>query len=239
MGQKVSQIDVLDLFIQTYRCLRGFGLLETFVVFQCYSKHVILPIFIMSDKFEDALKAINLAHKKDPNKEELGAEIYSSEWLYAKRMQDTLKKIYPKANQGLVLAASCQHLYRWEIKRSDYPNGKIGYYKWRNYLVEYQANKAEVILKECQFDTASIQKVIDIMKKENIHKLEDSQKLEDIVCIVFLEHYMEPFAADKTDEHLIQIVQKTWNKMSENGKKEALKLNLPLRTKKIVEAALF
>lgn len=191
-----------------------------------------------SDTYIKAIAALELAHKKDPTREEFDGQQVPVEWLYANRLLNCLQEVYPNASEELLIAAYCQHLFRWEIKRSDYPEGKIGYYKWRNYLGDYQAEKAIELLKQSGYDEKFNQRVVDIMKKLNIHRIEESQMLEDAVCLVFLQYYMEPFTEGKSEEHLIQIVQKTWNKMSENGHTEALKLNLPLKTKEIVRKAL-
>ncbi|WP_163714445.1 DUF4202 domain-containing protein [Mangrovibacterium lignilyticum] len=191
-----------------------------------------------SPVFRKAVEALKAAHQQDPNLEPDGSVQVPAEWLYTHRLAACLLSIYPDASEALAMAAHCQHLYRWEISRSEYPGGRIGYYQWRNYLGDYQADKAAAIMKEAGYSDEFISEVRDILKKLNIHRLHEAQKLEDAVCLVFLEHYMNDFMAGKTDAQLIQIVQKTWGKMSEHGHSVALKLNLPEPTKRIVGLAL-
>jgi hypothetical protein len=188
--------------------------------------------------FDQAVAALEEVHKQDPNMEREQATRVPAEWLYTKRIAYFLQKVYPDASEELKLAGYCQHLYRWEIKRDDYPKGKAGYYQWRNFLGNYQAEKGAAILRSCGYSGDFIDRVVAILKKVNIRRMEEAQKLEDVVCLVFLQYYMEPFAAGKPDDQLIQIVQKTWTKMSEKGRAEALSLNLPSKAREIVNKAL-
>ena len=67
------------------------------------------------------------------------------------------------------------------------------------------------------------------------------QALENVVAIVFLEHYFEAFQAkhsDYDDDKFVDIIAKTLRKMSPRGHAAALALPLPERTRKLVAAAL-
>jgi hypothetical protein len=191
-----------------------------------------------SVSFQKATAALKAAHLQDPTTELVGSEPVPSEWLYTQRLLERLQQVYPDASEALTIAAYCQHLYRWEIKRTEYPEGRMGYYQWRNYLGDYQAKKAAAILQASGYSDDFISEVVDILKKLNIHRLDEAQKLEDVVCLVFLEHYMQDFMQGKSDAQLVQIVQKTWTKMSDHGHHVALQLNLPEPTRRIVIRAL-
>lgn len=188
-----------------------------------------------SSVYPQAVEALQEAHRQDPNLEPDGTP---SELKYSERLAAGLAQIYPDASEALAIAVWCQHLHRWEIARNSYPEGKMGYYQWRNYLGEYQAEKAAAILCEAGYDDAFVAQVTAIVKKLNINNLEDAQKLEDVVCLVFLQHYMSDFMADKQDAQLIHIVQKTWGKMSEHAHQLALKADLPASVARIVKMAL-
>lgn len=188
--------------------------------------------------FDKTLAALKDAHKQDPNTDYENGKPVPAEWLYTQRIANFIETIYPEASEELRLAGYCQHLYRWEIKRKTYPEGKMGYYQWRNFLGDYQAKKTVEILKSCGYDSAFTDRVVAILKKLNIYSVEEAQMLEDVVCLVFLKYYMESFTKGKSEKHLVQIVQKTWGKMSEKGHSEALKLDLPTQTKEIVSKAL-
>ena len=193
---------------------------------------------MLSSNFQPATEALKAAHLQDPTVEFIDSKSVPAEWLYTKRLLDCMRQVYPEASEKLMIAAYCQHLYRWEIKRSDYPEGRIGYYQWRNFLGDYQAKKAQTILKSSGYTDRFISEVLDILKKLNIHLLDEAQKLEDVVCLVFLEHYMNDFMQGRSEAQLIQIVRKTWGKMSDRAHHIALKLNLPEPTRRIVKQAL-
>ena len=191
-----------------------------------------------SESFQNATEALKAAHLQDPNIELVGSDQVPAEWLYTRRLLACLTQVYPDASEALTIATYCQHLHRWEVKRSEYPEGRIGYFQWRNFLGDYQADKAKAILKASGYSDDFISEVVDILKKLNIHRLDEAQKLEDVVCLVFLEHYMNDFMHGKSDAQLVHIVQKTWGKMSDHGHHVALQLNLPEPTRRVIEQAL-
>ncbi|MBR9998556.1 MAG: DUF4202 family protein, partial [Cyclobacteriaceae bacterium] len=55
----------------------------------------------------------------------------------------------------------------------------------------------------------------------------ESQLLEDVVCLVFLENYFNEFAHLHEEDKLIRIIRKIWEKMSEKGHLEAFELQFP------------
>lgn len=71
------------------------------------------------------------------------------------------------------------------------------------------------------------------MKKD-----EGSQILEDVICLVFLQFYFEDFASEHPDEKVIEILRKTWKKMSERGRSEAQKLHLSSKSGTLLNQAI-
>jgi hypothetical protein len=56
------------------------------------------------------------------------------------------------------------------------------------------------------------------------------QLLEDVVDLVFVEHYLAAFAAAHPDydgDKFVDIIRKTLIKMSEDGRRAALAIDLP------------
>lgn len=67
----------------------------------------------------------------------------------------------------------------------------------------------------------------------------DTQTLEDVACLVFLDDQFDKFEKDLGDEDkMVDILRKTWGKMSTAGREEALKLNLSERALTLVQKAL-
>jgi N-methylhydantoinase B/oxoprolinase/acetone carboxylase alpha subunit len=77
-----------------------------------------------------------------------------------------------------------------------------------------------------------------LLRKENLKTDPDCQTLEDVICLVFLENHFEEFARQHDEEKLLNIVRRTWKKMSERGHEAALELRLPAGARRIVEKAL-
>ena len=189
-------------------------------------------------RFKKAIEQFDLANSEDPNKEEFQGKAYPKELLYAQRMSDWLLKLSPDASETLQLAARSQHLRRWEIPRSNYPVDRPGYLKWRSSLKQFHADRASEILTDCNYDSDTIEKVKALILKKNLKKDPDTQLLEDVICLVFLEFYFQNFMHKHDREKIISIVQKTWRKMSGQGHQAALKLELTNESRQVLNDAL-
>ncbi|MEM6629639.1 MAG: DUF4202 domain-containing protein [Bacteroidota bacterium] len=193
---------------------------------------------MQGERFLKAIEAFDLANAKDPNQVVWKGETYPKELLYAQRMTECLNTYLPAASEALHLAARCQHLCRWEIPRNTYPQDRKGYYAWRNALKEFHADKASEILYRVGYEDTIIQEVRLLLSKKQMKHHADSQVLEDVICLVFLQYYMDEFAEHTPEEKMITILQKTWRKMSERAQQEALHLSLSEKSQQLVSAAL-
>jgi len=176
-------------------------------------------------QFDNAVAKFDAYNAADPNGKEL---------LYAQRMSDRLATFKPDAQEHVKLATRCQHIGRWTIPRNTFPEGKKGYIAWRNKLKSFHAETAGNILKECGYDDEMIHKVQDLLLKKDLRDNPDTQLLEDVVCIVFVEFYLDEFAAKHPDDKVIEILWKTLRKMSPAAIDVAGKLNLPSRTRELL-----
>jgi hypothetical protein len=100
------------------------------------------------------------------------------------------------------------------------------------------ANTTGEILQQVGFDEQFVDRVKKIILKKLIKKNEESQALEDVICLVFLDYYFDEFAAKHSDEKVIDILQKTWVKMSKKGHEEALKLPFSEKSLALVKQAI-
>ncbi len=185
-----------------------------------------------------AFAAFDRANAADPNVE-VGAEgRQPKELLYGRRMSAFLAELYPEASTELQLAARAQHLERWRIPRKSYPEGRVGYLTWRRDLKAFHAERAAEILRELGFEEALIARVGALLRKERLKQDPDSQALEDVACLVFLTHHFAAFAEGHDEAKLVDILRKTWRKMSERGQQAALALPLDDKSLRLVETAL-
>jgi len=189
-------------------------------------------------QLENAYKAFDKANAKDPNTELINGEQTPKELIYGQRMTQILDVFAPNANIALKLAARCQHICRWEIPRSDYEMNRVGYLTWRADLKKFHAKKASEILEGLNFSIEIIERVSFLLQKKKLKKDDDTQTLEDVICLVFLQHYYEPFFQKHNDEKIIDIVQKTWKKMSKTGHEAALKLSYSEKGLSLIQKAL-
>ena len=189
----------------------------------------------MSARFDEAIARFDAAHAEDPEKDAAGQP---AELVYAQRMSAWLAKLAPDASAALRLAVRCQHIRRWAIRRSDYPEGVAGYRKWRVDEANFHALIAKEILAQAGYDEATAQRVQSLVRKEKLKQDPQAQLLEDVTCLVFLEHYFAGFAGKHDEAKLVRIVRMTWAKMSPTGHEAALGLGLAAPLRAIVEKAL-
>lgn len=185
---------------------------------------------------EATLAAIDAANAEDPRK--IDGRAFES--LYAERMSARLSALYPNASDLLKIAARAQHLRRWEIPRGDYPEGRKGYNEWRRACRAHHAKLAGEIMRANGYGEAEIAHVGALVRKEQLKKDPESQALENVAAVVFLEHYFGDFLAKYhgyDDDKLIDILGKTLCKMSPRGHAAALSLPLPERARALVSAA--
>lgn len=189
-------------------------------------------------KFEMAIAQIDAENAEDPNVETINGVAFPKELLYARRMTEKLLDYHPEAPNELQIAARAQHICRWRIDRKEYPMDRVGYLKWREALKKFHAEKTSGILKGLGFEDNFIERVSFLIRKKQLKKDEETQILEDVVCLVFLQYYFDDFAAKHPEEKVIDIIRKTWAKMSEGGQEAALGLKLSPGTVSLVKKAL-
>ncbi len=97
---------------------------------------------------------------------------------------------------------------------------------------------AKQLMLEHGYNEQEAEQTASIIRKEQLKKNTDSQTLEDVACLVFLQHYFDEFAAKHTEEKIIRILQLTWRKMSARGHEIALSLTLPEHLAALVNKAL-
>jgi hypothetical protein len=175
--------------------------------------------------YDKALTLIDTANSEDPNLVNADGKDWPKELLYSERMTDMLERYNADADDAMKLAIRSQHIQRWKSPRNAYPMDRIGYLKWRKDLYKIQAENAAGLLLEAGYDDETIDRVRNAVAKKNIKGNADTQLLEDVTDLVFMEHYLLEFVTkhpDYSDEKWIEIIQKTWHKMSANAHEFAL-----------------
>ncbi len=175
--------------------------------------------------YDKAIALIDAANSEDPNEEVVDAKRWPKELLYAHRMSDMLQRYAPDADEAVRLAIRSQHIQRWKSPRSDYPMNRKGYHQWRTGLYRFHAETAAELLQQADVAADTIERVRQAVGKRALKSNSDTQMVEDVAGLVFIEHYMQAFA-DKHPEYeelkWIDIIRKTWRKMSPQAQQFAL-----------------
>lgn len=146
-------------------------------------------------RFDQAIALIDAANREDPNRETCGGEDWPKELLYSHRMSDMLERYAPDADDAMKLAVRAQHIRRWKSPRSDYPMDRKGYHQWRAALNQFHADTVAGLLTKAGYDEAFITRVAQTVGKKSLKANPDTQLLEDIAALVFLEHYLLDLAS--------------------------------------------
>ncbi|HSI10158.1 MAG: DUF4202 domain-containing protein [Rariglobus sp.] len=188
--------------------------------------------------YEHARQLIDSAHAADPARAPDGRP---AELVYADRVEAWVMKLVPDTLADLRLAARCQHLERWLTPRSTFPEGKVGYLNWRRSLYVKQADRARELLLAAGLSTSSADDVHTWVSKTGLKTNPGTQALEDAAVLVFLENEIGAFAAQHAEyprEKFIDILKKTWRKLSPAAQQAALSLDLPPAIAALVRDAL-
>jgi hypothetical protein len=181
----------------------------------------------MSERFDRAIAAIDAANADDPATIVIDGTVRSKELAHAELMTDWVRRLDPAATEEQLLAARAHHLRRWTVPRSSYPEGRSGYLRWRRDLQRQHAAQVAEILAGVGYETASIERVQAIIRKERLASDAAVQTHEDALCLVFFQtqavELAEQLGADKT----VDVVDKTLRKMSPAGIDALLALDLP------------
>ena len=189
-------------------------------------------------RLTEVIAAIDGVNAGDPNRIEVDGRLEPAELAYGRRMSETLVRMAPNASEHLRIAARGQHIERWTSPRKSYPEGRIGYLKWRKDLRDFHATRLGGIMAAAGYGADDIARVGSLVRKERLKLDADAQLLEDVVCVVFLEHYVDGFMAKTDPEKLADILAKTWAKMSPLGHQHALQLALAPAIPRLLEQGL-
>lgn len=173
---------------------------------------------------EKAFALFDAYNRRSPEQLTWQGQVFPAEYFYALKLYEWVSKLEPDASESLLLASRSQHIGRWESARTDYPEGRIGYLKWRSDLGKFHAQKASEILLAVGYDESVINRVKEIILKQKIKSDEEVQTMENALCLVFLEFQYDDLIAKMSEEKIIGILRKTWAKMSDPGREMALKL---------------
>jgi hypothetical protein len=188
--------------------------------------------------YHKALAAIDALHAEDPRRVEVDGESLPLELWHAGRMSAWLERLVDTPEELTQLAVRAQHLQRWQVPRSDYPEGRVGYLTWRRDQGKRAGETTARLMREAGYGEEQAEAVAGMIRKQGLGRDPGTQAVEDCACLVFLENYFADFSKQVEHDHLIRIVQKTWKKMSPRAHELALGLPMSAEARALVEEAL-
>ena len=178
------------------------------------------------DRLARAVGAIDAANAEDPFTLTYDGRVRPKELLHAELMTEWVQRLDPAADDAQLIAARAHHLRRWSSPRTDYPEGRAGYLRWRADLKKRHATETAEILEACGYDAETIDRVQHIIRKEDLRNDPQVQTHEDALCLVFLQTQVDPVAAQLGEDKAVDVLRKTLVKMSDAGIAAALALPL-------------
>ncbi|WP_313135482.1 DUF4202 domain-containing protein [Paracoccus jeotgali] len=172
----------------------------------------------MNSRLTDVFARIDAANAADPNLTD-GQPV---ELLYGQRMTAEQRALYPEAGEALQIACRGQHIERWRLPRSEFPEGRKGYLDWRREQARRHAERVGGFMREAGYDDDQIETAGRMIRKEGIKRDDGVQALQDVACFTFMRHYMAPFAQTQSPKDMDRIVNLTARKMSAMARDRAL-----------------
>lgn len=188
--------------------------------------------------FEAALSRFDEENARDPNFEQVAGAAQPRELVYAQWLSEWVLRLCPGASEELRLAARCQHLCRWMMPRDSQPMTRAGYLKWRELLKHFHARKAGEILRELGYPEEVITRVQNLNLKKDFPHDAEGRVLEDALCLVFLERQFSDLASKTAEDKMINVLQKSWGKMTPAAQALALTLSYGSNARALLDKAL-
>ena len=143
-----------------------------------------------------------------------------------RQAEDWVVRLAPDASDALRLAARAHHLRRWAVPRSDYPQGRAGYLRWRRAQGGRHARDLAALLDGVGVDGSVSARAAEIVAKRGPGTDPEVQTFEDAVSLTFLQTELGPVIGRLNDDAKVaDIVAKTLAKMSAAGRREALSVD--------------
>lgn len=188
--------------------------------------------------FQHAMTELDALHAQDPRQVEVEGETLPLELWHAGRMSAWLERLVDSPSELVQIAVRSQHLQRWEVPRSEYPEGRVGYLTWRRDQGKRAGETTARVMEAAGYSAEDAAEVARMIRKQGLGRDPGTQAVEDCACLVFLENYFADFSKQVEHDHLVRIVQMTWKKMSPKAHELALTLPMSTEARAVVEEAL-
>lgn len=192
----------------------------------------------LSERYTVAAAAIDRANALDPNLVRVRGQELPLALAHGQYAAEWVTRLHPDADELLLLAARAHHLRRWELPRSEYPEGKAGYLRWKRDQRQRHATDVASLLAPMGFTDDEVAQVQAWVRRDQLTADAGSQAVEDAACLVFIETQLADVATKLDRDHLIDVIRKTAKKMSPSALDAVARIPLGEAERQLLAAAL-
>ena len=192
----------------------------------------------LSDSYGAAVAAIDAANAADHNMVSFGGVAQPLALVHGRLAADWVARLVDDPDEPLLLAARAHHLRRWEVPRSTYPDGKVGYLRWRRDQKRRHAADIETILVTAGYGPEVVSRIQQLIRRDSLGTDADAQVVEDAACLVFIQTQLAAMEARLQHDHLLDVIRKTARKMSPAGLAAVAQIDLDDRARTLLAEAL-
>lgn len=199
----------------------------------------------LGDRFGAALGEIDAANADDPAVLVApGGGVRPKEQLHAELMTAWVDRLDPVADEVAHLAARAHHLRRWELARTEFPEGRSGYLRWRAEQRRRHAVCVRELLLPLGYPEETVAEIGSIIRKEGLGRSSGGtsdtrvQTHEDALCLVFLQTQLAELVERLGPDKMGGVIDRTLPKMSGRAREVARTLPLGPAGRAVIDSAL-
>ena len=137
-----------------------------------------------------------------------------------------------------LIAARGHHLRRWTYPRTDFPDGRAGYLRWRTAAKIAHGAEVGALMIENGYSGDEADRASSLIRKERLGTDAMTQTHEDALCLVFIESQFDQTTDLVGEEHMVEVVAKTLKKMSPGAIELAAGIPVSDQARLIIGAAI-
>lgn len=161
-----------------------------------------------------AFEAIDQANSLDPNRVLFNGVEQPLALLQGRLASCWQERLDPEAGSAVRIAVRAHHLRRWTVDRGSYPEGRVGYQRWKKAAKVVHGAALAEITADCGLENAMVARAQQLVQRIGLGTDAETQVVEDCACLVFLETQYEALIEKIGRDKVIEAVRKTVKKMS-------------------------
>ena len=171
----------------------------------------------LNERLTAAFAAIDAANEADPTVVTVRGEDLPLALAHGRLASGWVLRLVAAPDDALLIATRAHHLRRWEVPRSDYPEGRPAYLRWRKDQKARHARDVATLLEPLGYSADEIARTQALIRREGLGVDADAQAVEDAACLVFIETQLSAMVPRFERQHYLDVIRKTARKMSPQG----------------------